>query len=161
MTAAKAVPVFERKGEQGPDPIKQGMFADREQKNHTWNVYATDMKFEDDLCHPARWTAAPKQVRTGDKLCVYSNEFYAEALVHLFIPHGTCVLIPLLKVRRPDLTVESRSARLPQNHRVYYGGELDGWIAERTGDKPAILSKGLRSEEESIRFILDHATLRK
>jgi len=139
-----------------------------EQKAQRLMIYAPAGLKADDAGNPAIWQALSHMlVPFSTGWLIGDGERWAvEFMVRSNLP-GRCSVVPLRTVDLPTFDHTAKRT-LPENLSVRHGGSAAGWIVERTNPdgSTTMIGKGSdhpewQSEEDVIRWALDHASVRQ
>lgn len=132
----------------------------RDQVANVWRLLVPADTKPEDYLDPGALGAASVDLHVYDRIEALSRDekWWAEYLVTDTGP-GWATLILLRAIELPKRK-DGAEARVPAGHRIYRGATDEGWIVYRDTDG-VTMSNGHRDHETALRWLLDHATMRR
>ena len=148
---------------QEPAVIPRALYKVREFSNNDWLIHLPDKVQRDDLDKPGTWALAPVEMVPLDIIRAFGANFFAEIMVRQSIPHQALQVVVLRVVQLPA-AAQDESDRMPAGFSILYN-QRDGWVVTRDADQvvmfKSVENPNIRSREDAIRALKDHATLRE
>jgi hypothetical protein len=138
-------------------PVRRNDIRLLESVNNAWRAVLTPAQFEERL-NPAIWAVKTRELRAYDRIIAISEDErqYAELLV-TECDLGDCTVVELRHVKLPAKK-RVNGARIPDGYKIHV--DINGFRGMREADS-AHMGPYRGKQEEAIRDILDHPTLRQ